>query len=78
VPVIGSQIGGIAEQVGSSQTDWLFPPGDPTVLAQRMSSVLSDPERLLQRTAAMDLMAAQVAPEHITRRYLDLYQMVLQ
>jgi glycosyltransferase involved in cell wall biosynthesis len=78
VPAIGSDIGGIAEQIGVSQPDWLFPPGDPKTLAHRMHSVLRDPGRLLQRPAAVDSVAACVAPKRVTRDYLDLYEMVLE
>jgi glycogen(starch) synthase len=77
VPVIGSDIGGIAEQVGPSRLDWLFPPGDPKTLAHRIHSVLQDPARMLEKPADIDAVAARVAPMSIARHYLDLYEMVL-
>lgn len=78
VPVIGSRIGGIAEQIGEEQNDWLFPAGDPAALARTMTNVLQDPGRLLSKTAAMETMAARVAPDYISASYLDLYTELLE
>ncbi|WP_456790004.1 glycosyltransferase family 4 protein [Bradyrhizobium sp. USDA 4472] len=77
LPVIGSDIAGIAEQIGD-QPQWLFPPGNLAALAERMNTVLNEPARLVQRTDAMDQIAARVSPADITRRYLDLYRSTLQ
>jgi glycosyltransferase involved in cell wall biosynthesis len=77
LPVIGSRIAGIAEQIGD-EANWLFAPGDASALAGRMKAVLNDPACLLQRTDAMDQIASRVSPEDIARRYLDLYRSALQ
>jgi glycosyltransferase involved in cell wall biosynthesis len=77
VPVIGSAIAGIAEQIGASQPDWLSPPGDATALARRMLSVLEKPDHLLRKPAVADAVAARVAPAKVTEAYLDLYRAVL-
>ncbi|MBW7971563.1 glycosyltransferase family 4 protein [Bradyrhizobium sp. BR 10289] len=77
VPVIGSATAGIAEQIGPLQPDWLFPPGDAAILAQRMLSVLENPERLLRKPPVTDLVAERVAPAKVTEAYLDLYKAVL-
>ncbi|ULL01966.1 glycosyltransferase family 4 protein [Bradyrhizobium sp. I71] len=77
LPVIGSRIAGITEQIGD-EAQWLFSPGDARALAERMKAVLDDPGRLLQKTKAMDQIASRVSPEDITRRYLDLYRSALQ
>jgi glycosyltransferase involved in cell wall biosynthesis len=78
VPVIGSKIGGIAEQIGEEQQEWLFPAGDPAALALTMTDMLKDPARLLRKTAAMNTMAARVAPDYIAARYFDLYTELLE
>src|SRR5258708_19138827 len=41
--VVGSNVGGIPGVVTDSQTGLLVPPGDPVLLAQAMSSLVSDP-----------------------------------
>ncbi|MGH9594388.1 MAG: glycosyltransferase family 4 protein [Bryobacteraceae bacterium] len=45
VPVIASEIGGLAEIV-DAESGWLVPPGDPAALARAILSVASNPERL--------------------------------
>lgn len=77
VPVIGSRIAGISEQIGD-EPQWLFPPGDVEELAERMTAILNNAACLMQRTAAMDQIAARVSPDNISRRYLDLYRSALQ
>jgi starch synthase len=43
--VVGSDVGGIPEVVADSQTGLLVPPGDPVILAEAISSLVSDPAR---------------------------------
>jgi glycosyltransferase involved in cell wall biosynthesis len=40
VPVVATPVGGIRETVVEGETGWLVPPGDPVVLAERISWVL--------------------------------------
>jgi starch synthase len=44
-PVIGSRVGGIPEVVLDAQTGLLVPPGDYVLLAEALTSLLSDPAR---------------------------------
>lgn len=76
-PVIGSRIAGIAEQIGSEQNNWLFPPGDVAALAQVMASVLENPARLRQDIANMDYVVARVTPGMVAESYLNLYRATL-
>ncbi|MCK1396150.1 glycosyltransferase family 4 protein [Bradyrhizobium sp. 1] len=73
VPVIGSRIGGIAEQIGD-EPKWLFAPGDKNMLADTMKNVLRNPACLSEKSAGMDSTSSRVAPGHIAQSYLDLYQ----
>jgi glycosyltransferase involved in cell wall biosynthesis len=41
VPVIGSAIGGIPEQIVDGKTGWLVPPGDERALADRLAELLA-------------------------------------
>lgn len=75
VPVIGADIGGIAEQIGDDPK-WLFAPGDSAALADVMTAVLRNTASLSEKTAAMSTIEARVAPAHIAQSYLDLYQAV--
>ena len=45
VPVIGSTVGGIPEQVLDGQTGWLVPPGDERALADRLAELLASGDR---------------------------------
>jgi glycogen(starch) synthase len=78
VPVIGSAIAGIAEQIGEERDEWLFAPGDAAALAQTMRDVLKEPARLAQNVSAMDAVTARVTPDHIAESYLDLYRAVVE
>lgn len=45
VPVIGSAIGGIPEQIVDGKTGWLVPPGDDRALADRLAELLASGDR---------------------------------
>jgi glycogen synthase len=76
VPVIGSRIGGIAEQIGDDQK-WLFAPGDSSALVNTITTVLRNAACLSEKTAAMESVKTRVAPSHIAQSYIDLYQAVV-
>ena len=77
VPVIGSRIGGIAEQIAGDER-WLFAPGDSAALVNKIMTVLKNAACLSETTAAMESIKARVAPGHIAQSYIDLYQAVIQ
>jgi glycogen(starch) synthase len=78
VPVIGSRIAGIAEQIGLDAEEWLFPPGDRAALARVMAGVLAAPARLTRQSRAMLAVTARVAPQSIAESYLDLYRATIE
>jgi glycosyltransferase involved in cell wall biosynthesis len=43
VPVLSSDVGGVADLVTHGETGWLVPPGDPTALADGIRTLLADP-----------------------------------
>ncbi|MHC5654920.1 glycosyltransferase family 4 protein [Stappia sp. ICDLI1TA098] len=57
VPVIGSDLGGIAETVSDGSSGFLFPPGDADALARRIAEVADDAD-LYERLSANALAAA--------------------
>ncbi len=43
VPVISTDVGGVADLVAHGETGWLVPPGDPAALARGIGKLLGDP-----------------------------------
>ena len=77
VPVLGTAIGGIAEQIGTHAPDWLVPPGDADALAQAMSRLIAEPARLGGGLANAAALRAGVEPEFVAARYQDVYAAVI-
>ncbi|QGY05712.1 glycosyltransferase family 4 protein [Methylobacterium mesophilicum SR1.6/6] len=71
VPVIGTAIGGIGEQIGYGP--WLVPPGDPAALATAMARVIDEPGRLADGLARAAAVRAGTDPAAVASAYLDLY-----
>jgi glycosyltransferase involved in cell wall biosynthesis len=74
-PVVGSDLGAVAEMIEHGRTGLLFKPGDPLDLAQKMSFAFSQPEKL----AAMGCEArheyeAKYSPEQAYVSLIDIYQ----
>jgi glycogen synthase len=74
VPVIGSQIAGVEEQIGAQQIDWLFAPGDTTALARIMLALIGNRASLLERSPNMESLVARTTPVNVAESYLDLYR----
>lgn len=77
VPVIGTRIGGIAEQIGPDAEGWLVPPGDAGTLAGAMTRLVADPGRLPEGLRNAATVLAGVACSHVASRYRDLYRDVI-
>lgn len=77
-PVVASQVGGLAYLVQDGQTGFTVPVGDPHLLAERLTALISNPE-LRQRMGAQ---AAEVAREYgwekIAARLVDAYRGLLE
>ncbi len=71
VPVIGTAIGGIGEQIGPGP--WLVPPGDEAALAAAMARIIAEPGRLAEGLARADAIRAGTDPAAVANAYLDLY-----
>jgi D-inositol-3-phosphate glycosyltransferase len=61
-PVIGSRVGGIQFSVADGQTGYLVPPNDAAALAERMASLLSNPDVI----QSMSLKAIERVNQHFT------------
>lgn len=77
VPVVGTRIGGIAEQIGLDAEGWLVPPGDARALAGAMARLVADPARLPDGLRNAATVLAGVQCSQVASRYLDLYRDVI-
>lgn len=74
IPVIASDVGGLAETVTDGVNGLLFPPGDATALTRALTTLLQAPEKL------RDLRSGVTAPLTVDRHVdllLERYQAVL-
>jgi D-inositol-3-phosphate glycosyltransferase len=77
VPVVASQVGGLAFLVQDGETGFVVPDGEPEALAERLGRLIQDPElrrRLGQQAAAY---AQDYAWGNITRRVISVYKSLL-
>ncbi len=78
-PVIGSDIGGIPEQIDHDKTGILVPPGDPDALANAILQLASDPaKRESLGSAARSRISESWVPETQGRLLAELYCEVIQ
>ena len=78
VPVVASDVGGVAEVVTQGETGWLVPARDPRSMARAVLSLLADPaRRKTMGRAARASALARFRPEPIVRRLEALYRELL-
>lgn len=78
IPVLGSDLAGIAEQIGGDQRDWLFQPGNAGELAEKMTGILQSPQKLDRPIAGKERVERLTRPETVAGQYIDLYDDVLR
>ena len=77
-PVIGSNIGGIPEQIQDGETGVLVPANEPDALAEAIIDLASDPVKgRILGTAAMSKIKQEMAPETQGRILVELYSEVI-
>ncbi|MFY1669556.1 glycosyltransferase [Plantactinospora sp. WMMB334] len=69
-PVIGADAAALPHLVRDDETGYLFPPGDVVVLAERLLTVLCDPER----AAELGQRARAVAEQHDQARTVSAFE----
>ncbi len=74
LPVVSTDVGGVAEAVADGETGLLVAPGDPDVLAEALRRAIADPALRARLGAAGRARAEeQFGVEAFRRRHLELY-----
>ena len=77
IPVVASEVGGLAFLVQDGVTGFTVPVDDPQALADRILKLISNPGLRLQMGQKAAEYAHEYAWENIVRRIKDLYQDIL-
>jgi N-acetyl-alpha-D-glucosaminyl L-malate synthase BshA len=78
VPVVASDVGGVAEVVTQGETGWLVPPRNPQAMARAVISLLADPaRRKAMGRAARASALARFKPGPLVSRTEALYRELL-
>jgi N-acetyl-alpha-D-glucosaminyl L-malate synthase BshA len=78
VPVVASEVGGVAEVIVHGETGWLVPPRNPAAMGAAALSLLADPaRRAAMGRAARASAVARFQPEPIVTRVEGIYREVL-
>lgn len=75
-PVVASQVGGLAFLVQDGYTGYTVPVDEPHALADRLTTLLQDPELRAQMGRQAANFAKQFGWEQITKQIINLYQEV--
>lgn len=76
--VIGTNVGGIVEQLGGGRFGRIVPPGDPDALAVELVALMTSPEALLQARTAAAQDLDRFTVERMTDEYLEIYSTAIQ
>jgi len=74
LPIVATDVGGVAEIVENNDSALLVPPNDPQAMAEAIERVLGDQDlarRLTTRSAA--LISSEFTPEKYVRALLKIY-----
>jgi len=78
VPVVASDVGGVAEVVTQGETGWLVPPRNPSAMARAVLSLLADPaRRKAMGRAARASALARFRPGPLVSRTEEIYRELL-
>jgi glycosyltransferase involved in cell wall biosynthesis len=79
LPVVGSDLGSIAERIDHGQTGLLFRPGDSEDLARQVRWAFEHPEELRKmRSAARREYEAKYTPERNYRMLMEIYELAVE
>jgi glycosyltransferase involved in cell wall biosynthesis len=77
-PVIGSQIGGITDQIVDGETGFLIPPGDVTALRNAMKRLIGNPDLRSRMGAAAKEKALDFTASRVIARIENVYEQLLR
>jgi glycosyltransferase involved in cell wall biosynthesis len=78
LPVVGTNIAGIREQIQTGKNGLIVPPGDPIALADALETLLGNPElRSQMGKAGRDLVQQQFSMNANVTQILEVYQSLL-
>ena len=75
--VIGSQIGGITDQILDGETGFLVPPGDVSALRNAMNCLIKDPALRSRMGAAAKAKVIEFQSTHVIERIEKVYQQLI-
>ncbi len=79
VPTIGAQAGGIPEIIRNGETGWLVPVDEPQALADVITDLVEQPEKVKTAgEAARQMVNSRFTIEKHTQHVMDLYDRVLK
>lgn len=78
VPVVGARSGGIPELIGYDNADWLFEPGNPTDLAEKLRSVIAKGRDALCSVDAFQHVLTETTPKRVAEKYIAFYSDVIE
>jgi D-inositol-3-phosphate glycosyltransferase len=78
VPVVASQVGGLAETVVDGRTGVLVPPRSPAAIAEAVRRVVSDPTRRAEMSDAACRRAKAYGWDRIGARTMDVYDHLVE
>jgi len=78
IPVVASQVGGLAYLVKDGVTGYVVPDGDVAALSDCLMALLTNPELRQQMGEKAAEEALNYTWEKITARILDLYENILR
>lgn len=78
LPVIGSDIDGIAQQVGHGTHGLLFDPGDTSALASSITELVDDSKTRERMQEAVSARAEELSWDRVTDRIISVYEEVAE
>ena len=77
-PVIGSDIGGISDQIDHNKTGYLFPAGDTTSLAESIMKLYSDENLIVEMGKQAEIKAKTIhSPDRYYKKTMNIFNKLL-
>ena len=77
IPVLATDVGDVKNIIQDGHTGWIVPPGDSTVLAEKLGMLLSNPAALKETASrARAALYPKFCPKERARKVFEFYQQV--